>query len=184
MNWESAFEKPWNVVLYIIAAMCLYADFIQNTHLTIYLCLPAFFAWDLAFILHPGAWRWSEPKFMLERTMMTMSQVAWFIPIYAAVVGALVTLLPGSGGMTFKSVLKAADLSYTMVALPLIIASVSLLMVPIHSARFSEKKSESDTPVGTCSAALRAMLFFVMFGQKATVVLFVHGALALISQLP
>ena len=166
------FTQPWNLVVYAVTACFLAVDALFATHLSLYITIPVLLTWDLAYVLHPKTFHDNEPVFILERGLETMRQIAYFIPIYALLLGALFSL--DAGANAFHIALTEAGISYVVLVTPLILASVGLILIPVKI-----KKIDTNTSEAATSNSMKSMLFVVMFAQQASIVLFVHISLAI-----
>ncbi|SFL33137.1 hypothetical protein SAMN05216302_106218 [Nitrosomonas aestuarii] len=169
---EKMFTKPFNLVVYVIVALCLFLDAWFCTHYSVYFVLPVLFAWDVVYVLHPETFQETDPRFILKRTLQTMGQVAYFVPVYALLLGVLISL--EGDNSRFYDALSRAGIQDTVLIAPLILAALGLMLIPVKISR-RVVDNEKIEP----SSSIRAMLMVVMFAQQASIVLFVHIALSL-----
>lgn len=156
------FTGIWNLAIYLLVALLIFIDYRYGFSLTLYLSIPIVCLWDAVFVSSKSTFEGRDPAFILDQVIHSRTLISIFIPIYGVVIP--IFLLTESGkAATFLTILQSSGISVFLVAIPLVLASLSLMLVPIHvKCNVSQETSN----------ALKSLLFVCMASQKISLIIF------------
>jgi hypothetical protein len=167
------FHRAWNLSLYFGAALLLAAGALLETNLTALVALLAFLAWDVGFACSAAAFAGRSVEDVQLQVQNAREHLSYFLAFYGVLFGVLFTQSP-ERQREFLQLCEAAGISPTLLVVPLLLATVPLLFVPI---RVTAPHQAGPSP------ALKALLVLNASLQKSAIFLFVHVVLRVLASL-
>ena len=167
------FHGAWNLGVYVSAAVLLVLGALLGTNLTALVAIAIFLAWDVAFALSPSSFTGRSIDAAQQQVQNAREHISYFLAFYGVLFGVLFTQESGRQ-QEFLALCRASGISLTLLVLPLVLATVPLLFVPIRVS-----SPRGDEP----SSALKVLLVLCGFMQKTAIFLFIHVVLRILSSL-
>ena len=158
------FDKPYNLAMFGFGAVLLWAGVAYDSAWTIVVAAVGFLAWDVRFALSPNAFDGSTPKNVLSRAHGARQYLQWFFAFYGLLIGIL--LATGGEADLFSARVESKGVHMWILLLPLFLATIAMLFVPIRIA--SNPEDQVPTP------ALKAHFVVLVFLQQLGVFSFAH----------
>ena len=158
------FEKPYNLGLYLLVLLLLWAGVWFQTNFTVVAALALFIAWDVGYFLIVTSNKGRTIELALQQIQNIREHISYFLAFYGVLFAILFTQ-PAEKQTRFLNVCSQIHLGLFVVVLPFVLAIIPVLFVPIQLSR-----SSSDEP----SDALKALVAVSALFQKMSIFLFVH----------
>lgn len=167
------FQSAWNLAIYAAAGLLLAAGVLLETNITALLALGIFIAWDVAYMLSATSFRGRTIEDAQQQVQNVREHMSYFLAFYGVLFGVLFTQDPVHQSQ-FIELCRAAGVSIALLVLPMVLAVLPLLFVPIRVAA-----ADGHHP----SLALKAVLAMTAYLQKSAIYLFLHVTLRILSAL-
>jgi len=164
------FEKPYNLLLYLVILLLLCGGVWFETNLTVILAIVLFIAWDFGYFLTVTSIKGRTIELALQQIQNIREHISYFLAFYGVLFAILFTQSMEKQTQ-FLKVCNEINLGLFIVVLPFILAIIPILFVPIQLAR-----SSSEEP----SDALKALVVISALFQKISIFLFVHIVLRIL----
>ncbi len=170
------FERRYNLGLYAVATVLLYAGVALETEVTMWLTVGLFVVWDLLYVKDERSFEGRDVRNLLEQVNVARLHMSYFLPFYGVLLGILFTL-DAPQQQLFFNLLASADISMGLLMLPLVVASLGILFIPIRLVRTDSDAARLEK---TASNALKALLGAAAFFQQASIFIFLHVILRIL----
>lgn len=165
------FQSAWNLAIYGAAGLLLAAGVLLETNVTAVLALGVFVAWDVAYVISGTSFRGRTIEDAQQQVQNVREHMSYFLAFYGVLFGVLFTQGPDRQAQ-FLELCRAAGVSTVLLVLPMVLAVLPLLFVPIRVAA-----ADGHQP----SLALKSVLAMTAFLQKTSIYLFLHVTLRILS---
>ena len=164
------FEKPYNLLLYLLILLLLCGGVWFQTNITVILAIVLFIAWDVGYFLIVTSLKGRTIELALQQIQNIREHISYFLAFYGVLFAILFTQSIEQQTQ-FLKVCNEINLGIFIVVLPFVLAIIPILFVPIQLAR-----SSSEEP----SDALKALVVISALFQKVSIFLFVHIVLRIL----
>ena len=167
------FHGGWNLSIYLLAAALLALGVLLGTNITAVVAIAVFLLWDATYAMSSSSFSGRTIEDAQQQIQNTREHISYFLAFYGVLFGVLFTQ-QSERQRQFLELCQGAGVSLALLVIPLLLAAVPLLFVPI---RVSPPNSQEP------SLALKVLLVFTAFMQKSAIFLFVHVVLRILSRL-
>ena len=152
------FEGRHNMVLYAFVTALLYLGVWWETEVTLWIAVALFFVWDVGYARNSRSFAGRDIDNLLSQVNTARLHMSYFLPFYGVLLGILFTL-DVAEQQRFYALLAKADLTMGLLMLPLVIASLGILFIPIRLVRggaVDESRGSVGRPEGPSSGRRRS----------------------------
>ena len=167
------FHGGWNLAIYLSAAALLALGVLYGTNITAVVGIAVFLLWDVAFALSPSSFSGRSIEDAQQQIQNTREHISYFLAFYGVLFGVLFTQ-ESERQQQFLELCRGSGVSLTLLVIPLLLATVPLLFVPI---RLSAPNGQGP------SLSLKVLLVFTAFMQKSAIFLFIHVVLRILARI-
>ena len=164
------FHGAWNLAIYLSAATLLALGVLAGTNITAMAAVGIFLLWDVAFAMSSSSFSGRSVEDAQQQVQNAREHISYFLAFYGVLFGVLFTQ-ESQRQLQFLELCRASGVSITLLVIPLLLATIPLLFVPIRVSA-----PDRNEP----SSALKALLAFIAFMQKSAIFLFVHVVLRIL----
>jgi hypothetical protein len=167
------FHGGWNLAIYLSAAALLALGVLLGTNVTAAIAVAVFLLWDVAFVMSSSSLSGRSIQDTQQQVQNAREHISYFLAFYGVLFGVLFTQ-DSERQHQFLELCRGAGVSLTLLVIPLLLATVPLLFVPI---RLPPPNGQEP------SLSLKVLLVFTAFMQKSAIFLFIHVVLRMLSRL-
>lgn len=167
------FERPWNILAYLLSLALLILGAALRTNVTAYGAVGFFLVWDVAYLFSEASMRGRTIDAALQQTQNIREHISYFLAFYGVLFAILFTQ-PSERQTQFLQICQSAGIPISLLALPFILALIPLLFFPIQLGQTDPKKP---------SDSLKALVSLSAFFQKVSIFLFAHVILRILTAL-
>jgi hypothetical protein len=167
------FHSAWNLAIYVSAAALLALGTVLGTNITAFVAVAIFLLWDVTYALSSSSFSGRSVDAALQQVQNAREHISYFLAFYGVLFGVLFTQ-ESVRQREFLELCRASGVSMLLLVIPLLLATVPLLFVPIRVS-----SPQGNEP----SSALKVLLVMSAFMQKSAIFLFVHVVLRILSNI-
>ena len=130
------FEKPYNLLLYLLILLLLCGGVWFETNLTVILAITLFIVWDIGYFLTVTSIHGRTIESALQQIQNIREHISYFLAFYGVLFAILFTQSIEKQTQ-FLKVCNEISLGLFIVVLPFVLAIIPILFVPIQLARSS-----------------------------------------------
>lgn len=127
------FYKPYNIFAYVISFILLSVGILFDTNFTVIVAVVMFFLWDFIYLKSSESMWGRSIDQALQQTQNIREHISYFLAFYGVLFAILFTQSTEKQTQ-FLEVCEKSGIPVTLLILPFLLASVSLLFFPIQSA--------------------------------------------------
>lgn len=156
------FKGPFILIAYLAGSLSIFSG-AYPSDVVLVSGLAILLIWDVLYIFHPESFTGRTIENTNESVTRARTYISWFIGLYGVVIG--IVLSQGDGTSHLATALERSGTPTWLVALPLLLALVSMLFVPLQLS------GKSDDAQQRPNAALKLLFFLVVYLQKVILIL-------------
>lgn len=156
----------WLLVMYAVGAAAIFSGLIHS-YTILAGALTLFLAWDIIYLRSEAAFAGRDVSAINDGVTRARTYISWFIGLYGVLFGLVFTSNADARAL-FQTAMMASNTPYWMIALPLALALLSMLFIPIQLKDHAPEGH--DEP----NSALKYLFVFVVQMQKIILILIGH----------
>lgn len=168
---SNIYKSPFNIGIYLLSTLLLFFGYIFSSDVYAAIAIAIFFIWDYGYLKSKTGFNNRNFNELSKQIVNVRKYLSYFLPFYSVLFGILLAI-NSENRVRFFSLCYTAGIPTWLLVIPFIIASVSILFVPIQL-------SEEDGQLPTQS--LKALFIFSVFSQQISTYLFVHILLRILA---
>ena len=132
------FHGGWNLAIYLSAATLLALGVLLGTNVTAVVAIAVFLLWDATYAISSSSFSGRTIEDAQQQIQNTREHISYFLAFYGVLFGVLFTQ-QSDRQQQFLELCQGAGVSLALLVIPLLLAAVPLLFVPIRVSRQTVK---------------------------------------------
>ena len=174
-NSNMIYYSSCNIGVYIATVILLMIGAIFETNVTLLIGIFIFIVWDIKFFSQKDTFAGRTIEIALQQIHYIREHISYLIAFYGVLFGILFTQ-QNERQLEFLRLVRASGVEISLLVIPLVLATITLLFVPIQVASSTDSNHKP-------SDALKALLSFCSLMQNLSIFIFLHVSLRILSEL-